>query len=733
MIRGLSSIGLGRSRAFRPFASGGGRIVVAILSTFALMFTLSVVLSVLATEHSRGRAKVVEVAARQRTLAERYVEDVLLVQSGRRADPEGLGEILHASAEALLDGGVAPSVHGDDDETTLPAASGSALRAQLSQEVRLATDLTSIGSAILAHRPMSTVSLIGGEHIEATDPVERLRVVAALTSNTSFNATTTIASNTDSNIAQLLTMQIALGAGGLLVSLLLAWGLIAATRRRTMHFRSLVNFSTDLVAVLGAGGCRYASRSLSALVGRPERDLLRSGFEKLVHEDDRSNVQSACATGAPRELVFRMLNGSGEWRHLEAHITDLRRDRHVAGVVLNARDVTERVLLERDLAQQAERDKFGSQLIEALEMADDEDGAYDVVQRAMIDVSPETPMELLLSDSSRAHLERVATSPSAGAPDCPVQSPFSCAAVRRGSAVVFDSSDSLNACPKLRDRATGSCSAACVPVGFMGRALGVLHATGPNGAPPSAEVVEQLTTLATQAGARIGTVRAFEKTQLQAATDGLTGLPNRRTVQSKVHSMVRAGKVFALAIADLDEFKKLNDKFGHEAGDRALRLFAQVCQSALRGDDLVGRWGGEEFVLVLDGLDSAGGASVAERIRARLSESHAGGHPRFTASFGVTDSRVGGSVEELTQIADTALYESKAEGRDRVTVGAPPIELVDLEPALADAAAEDAAAVGHTSNGRAGVPSSASNQSHHRALHAAVDEDDPASQGAEIR
>ena len=100
----------------------------------------------------------------------------------------------------------------------------------------------------------------------------------------------------------------------------------------------------------------------------------------------------------------------------------------------------------------------------------------------MVEISPATPMELLLSDSSRAHLERAATSPTAGAPGCPVESPFSCVAVRRGSPVVFDSSEALNACPKLRGRPAGACSAVCVPVSFMGRALGVLHATGPDGA-----------------------------------------------------------------------------------------------------------------------------------------------------------------------------------------------------------------------------------------------------------
>jgi len=432
--------------------------------------------------------------------------------------------------------------------------------------------------------------------------------------------------------------------------------------------------------VLGSGGCRYASRSLSALAGRPEADLLRGGFERLVHDDDRAAVASATSSGQPHELVFRMRNQRGEWRHLEAHITDLRDDRHVGGVVLNARDISERVKLEREVSQQTERDKFGGQLVEALEMADEEDSAYNVVERAMSEISPATPMELLLSDSSRAHLKRVATSPSAGAPECPVESPFSCAAVRRGSAVVFESSEALNACPKLRDRPGGACSAACVPVGFMGRALGVLHVTAPEGAPPDALAVDQLTVLATQAGTRIGTVRAFEKSQLQAATDGLTGLANRRTIQTELRGLIKGGHEFAVAMADLDEFKKLNDKYGHEAGDRALRLFAQVCQGVLREDDVVARWGGEEFIIVLPGLDRQGALLVLERARERLAEAHVGTHPRFTASFGLTDSTEAESLEELLMIADAALYDSKAAGRDRITVGSPPVGATISDP-----------------------------------------------------
>ena len=208
----------------------------------------------------------------------------------------------------------------------------------------------------------------------------------------------------------------------------------------------------------------------------------------------------------------------------------------------------------------------------------------------------------------------------------------------------------------------------CVPISFMGRSLGVLHATGPEGSPLGAEQVAQLTTLATQAGARIGTVRAFEKTQLQASTDGLTGLINRRTLETHLRTLVRQGTPFALAVADLDHFKQLNDTHGHEAGDRSLRVFAQATLQVLRDVDLVARWGGEEFVIAMPEIDCDQAVAVLERVRSNLALAHQGGHAPFTASFGVTDSTKGESVQELIQLADVGLYMSKAAGRDRISV-----------------------------------------------------------------
>jgi diguanylate cyclase (GGDEF)-like protein/PAS domain S-box-containing protein len=341
---------------FRPFAARGKRTVAAILLTFAIVSTISVALSIKVTSRSKHRASIVEVAARQRTLAERYVKEVLLVRSGGKADPAGTGKLLAKSADALLEGGEAPAVPGDDDEAKLPAATDPEARAQLEQQRRLVRDLTRTGSAYLAHRPVDSVALSARERVDLSDPVRRLRVLADLTSNVSLNAARTIAARTDRNVTDLITIQVLLGAAGLLTSLLLAWALIATTRRQTAHFRSLVTSSTDLVLVFGAGGCQYVSKSVTDMLGRPEGDVLGSRFAGFVHPDDQALLRAAYEHGEPHSVVFRMRNRFAEWRHLEAHVTDLRSDRRIRGVVLNARDTTERVRLEEELTRQAFHD-----------------------------------------------------------------------------------------------------------------------------------------------------------------------------------------------------------------------------------------------------------------------------------------------------------------------------------------------------------------------------------------
>jgi diguanylate cyclase (GGDEF)-like protein/PAS domain S-box-containing protein len=500
----------------------------------------------------------------------------------------------------------------------------------------------------------------------------RTRILVALTSAVALNSARTIAAQADNSVQRLLDAEIALSIGGLIVSLLLAGLLILILSRQTAHFRALAKSSTDLVAVLDEHGCRYASDSLAAKAGRPAPQLLGDGLLALVPEKERESLRGVARTGTPQSFNFVLADAAGEERTLEAHVTDLRGERHLRGVVLNARDITERVRLEAELREKARRDGFATQLAEALEMADEEADVCDVVEHAMADVSELTPMELLLSDSSRASLRRVASNDGVEPPACPVRSPFSCVAVRRGSAVTFESSEHLNSCPHLRGRPSGPCSAVCVPVSFMGRSLGVLHTTGADGETPGAERVERLRTLAAQAGARIGTVRAFQKTQLQASTDSLTGLINRRSAEEQMRSLLRSGRPFALALGDLDRFKQLNDTHGHEAGDRALRLFADTARRAIRDRDTIARWGGEEFVVLLPDLDRFEAVEVLERMRAALARAHPGETPRFTVSFGVSDTQQAQSASLLFRVADEGLYGAKLAGRDRVSIGVLP-------------------------------------------------------------
>jgi len=347
---------LRRGHKFAPFDSRGRFTVAAILITFAAFSAISVFLSISTTRHSQHRAAVLQVAARQRALAERYVNEVLLISSGGNADPAATASFLTESADALLNGGEAPALPGDDDEAELPAQHGKVIREQLKQERRLAHDLAATGQALLDHKPTNAVRLTAGEDIAALDPVTRLRVLAGLTANTSLNAARTIASANDRGISDLIRTQVLLGVGGLLTSLLLAFGLIAATRRQTAHFRSLVTASTDLVLVFGRGGCRYASRAVLEMLDRQETELLGDGLLQFVHPDDLGLLRATCEHGEPGEIVFRMRNRHDEWRQLDAHVTDLRGNRQLRGVVLNARDVTERMRLEEELTKQAFHD-----------------------------------------------------------------------------------------------------------------------------------------------------------------------------------------------------------------------------------------------------------------------------------------------------------------------------------------------------------------------------------------
>lgn len=331
-------------------------------------------------------------------------------------------------------------------------------------------------------------------------------------------------------------------------------------------------------------------------------------------------------------------------------------------------------LASRDAARKAEqdaRDQVG-RIQRAMSMVDTESDAHRLVQRALQQLTPGQPTELLMATSADAALSPVAVGFGVPAPGCGVASPQRCPAVQMGSTMVFADSDALDACQRLQDRES-PCAAVCIPVTVMGRTVGVLHTTrSAKGHPPESMGIGALETLSTAFGARVGLIRTLESTQKMAGTDALTGLANRRNLEEKAAALLASCPRVAVVMADLDKFKLLNDTHGHAAGDLALQRFAQVLRTSTRPGDVYGRWGGEEFFLMLPDCGGEEATLVLDRLRGNLArQAGSGGVPPFTASFGVAEFP-GHSVsfDELIQIADKALYRAKESGRDRVAVGA---------------------------------------------------------------
>lgn len=319
---------------------------------------------------------------------------------------------------------------------------------------------------------------------------------------------------------------------------------------------------------------------------------------------------------------------------------------------------------EQFLHDQNEQHVLVSRLQGAFEMAETDQESFDVVAEALGSVC-DGPAELLLADSSRAHLRRVAVAGSG--PGCGVETPWSCPAVRRSRTMTFANSTDLDTCPRLRDRAGGDCSGLCVPVTVLGTPMGVLHTTGPANDPDLEADRAGMEALAEQAGLRIGVLRAMASSQLQATTDPLTGLLNRRSLEADL-SVLRSGdQRFAVAFIDLDHFKELNDTFGHETGDRALRSFARVLRSTARDTDLICRWGGEEFVIVFPDANSAQVEPIAQRIAGNLADAVLTGDvPPFTISVGLADSDSAAEPADVIRTADEAMFRAKQNGRDRI-------------------------------------------------------------------
>ena len=169
--------------------------------------------------------------------------------------------------------------------------------------------------------------------------------------------------------------------------------------------------------------------------------------------------------------------------------------------------------------------------------------------------------------------------------------------------------------------------------------------------------------LIARAGHLIERKRMLDVLYRQANYDALTGVLNRGATLER---LLRDGKALCAVMVDLDHFKPINDRFGHAAGDRVLRKVAELLRRNIRSTDLVGRYGGEEFLLTMPDTGLHGGKVAAGRLRDLLANNMSIGNEIVTASFGVAQSRREGDITNLLERADQALYHAKHAGRNLV-------------------------------------------------------------------
>jgi diguanylate cyclase (GGDEF)-like protein len=249
--------------------------------------------------------------------------------------------------------------------------------------------------------------------------------------------------------------------------------------------------------------------------------------------------------------------------------------------------------------------------------------------------------------------------------------PRSCLAVRLGTPHAEDAGDALLECELCGK--SGTETTLCTPLVVSGEVIGSVLVGRDE--PVSGADAQVIDTTVTQAAPALANMRNLAIAEVRASTDALTGLANRRAVQDTVRRMVaqaaRAHTPLAVLAIDIDHFKRINDRFGHDRGDDVLAAVAQALAGTLRTSDFVGRQGGEEFVALLPDTDLSGAITAADNLRAAIEGLDVLGAEPVTASFGVAvmpEDGIDGPA--LLRQADRALYAAKANGRNRVETAA---------------------------------------------------------------
>ncbi len=514
-----------------------------------------------------------------------------------------------------------------------------------------------------------------------------------------------------------------------------------ALRRSELSFHTVAQAAPAILwTARPDGSVDFISDQLYAYTALTPEQALEWGWARALHPDDlgacKERWEHCLRDGGPYEIEYRLRRSDGAYRWFlmkgnplrDEHgqivkwigtTTDIEDQKHHQQILeqqiqerteeladtntrlqeeMIERDYARRKLDEqnekimRDLTERTQRATLLAKMGELLQSCVSKDEVFAAALGYAPKIFPTRRGAVALFNNARSLVEVAGQWQDCRIPT-PVFEPSACWALRTGHPHLVVAGDTTAPCAHAEGVTN---TYLCVPILAQGEALGILHFQASDEEPTLADSeLSFKTTFAGQVGLSVANIRLREALRAQSIRDALTGLYNRRylteMLEREIRRAVRADQPLGVLMLDLDHFKKFNDTYGHDAGDTVLRETGAFLTKSVRAEDIVCRFGGEEFVVILPMADLQVTQARAERIRSRLRELavlHQGQSlGMITVSVGVAVlPQHGANPQELFEAADAALYRAKREGRDRVVVAekarvaeAPVTSLVDTE------------------------------------------------------
>lgn len=474
-----------------------------------------------------------------------------------------------------------------------------------------------------------------------------------------------------------------------------------ALKESEEKYRTLVENSNDIIfSVDMRGTVTYVSPAVERLSKFKSEDILGKPFKNLVHPDDMGVLMSRMdklLQGEASSWEFRISNGTG-YRFTRTIIRPVIKEGRLMGMTGVLIDITERKAQEealmkayeqqaiwiKDLEQRNREITLMAEMGEQLQSCIALDEIYKLAVQYLGKLLPDESGILFILNESVAIYESVA---SWRGPLCSdlIFAPDDCWSLRRGRSHIVDGESNPVICRHI-SQTQPRCYLE-VPLMAQGKAIGLLYVQGDqyilgkeSNRKGCFSEQKQIVAgnVARQLAMAIANMKLQEALRYQATRDPLTGLFNRRymeqALEKELHLANRHQTTFGVMILDLDHFKNFNDIFGHEAGDAVLRDIAVFLQKNVRTEDIVCRYGGEEFFIILPHATLEITRNRAEMLRQGVQniymQQNGRGLGPVTISLGVAIyPEHGSTADDLSRIADLALYHAKQSGRNCTIVG----------------------------------------------------------------